>query len=164
MLDENDLQKLLRLKRYEQPGPEYFDHFLAEFQRRQRMEIVKQPLRKLLLERVQTFFQQVSAISYGYASATAAVLVTAGIISARILTGPVGPTATLASNDSSRATESLSQTSLPAATLALNPQNDDAGLKLVPTGVRPERAINAGSNPYYVIDARPVSYEPSLSF
>jgi len=157
MLDENDLQKLLRLKRYEQPGPEYFENFLSEFQRRQRTEIVKQPLRKLLVERVQTLFAQIRIASYGYATATAAVLVCAGFISARILQSPVA--APLADN-----VPSLAQVSAPAATLALNPRNDFAGFKLVPTGTRPERAINSVSNPYYVIDAQPVSYEPSSSF
>ena len=163
MLDENDLQKLLRLKRYEQPGPEYFEKFLAEFQRRQRTEIVKQPLRKLVMERVQSFLQQVSLASYGYAGATAAVLVTAGIISANILNAPAGQTAAVAS-DSSSAAPSLAQAFSKPATLALNPQNDLAGLKLVPAGTRPERAINSTSSPYYVIDAQPVSYEPTSSF
>jgi hypothetical protein len=161
MLDEKDLQKLLRMKRYEQPEPEYFAQFLSEFQRRQRTEILKQPLRKLLLERVQTFFQQLSFAGYGYAGATAAVLVAAGIISANILNSPVPSSRALASNSD---TPSLLQTAAPAATLALNPQNDFTRFNLVPTGTRPERAINSGSSPYYVIDAQPVSYEPTSSF
>ena len=37
------VSKLLRLKRYEQPPPGYFDDFLREFQRRQRAEALRRP-------------------------------------------------------------------------------------------------------------------------
>ena len=38
--NENDIGKLLRLKRHEQPPPGYFDNFLHEFHRRQRDELL----------------------------------------------------------------------------------------------------------------------------
>jgi hypothetical protein len=42
---------LLRLKRYEQPPPGYFENFLHEFRRRQRDELVRQPLWRICFER-----------------------------------------------------------------------------------------------------------------
>ena len=40
----DEIARLLRLKRYEQPPPDYFENFLHEFRRRQRDELRRQPL------------------------------------------------------------------------------------------------------------------------
>ena len=40
--NDNEITKLLRLKRYEQPPPRYFENFLHEFHRRQRDELLRQ--------------------------------------------------------------------------------------------------------------------------
>mgnify|MGYP001278453102 FL=1 len=37
------LQKLIRLKKYETPGEEFVDEFVARFRERQRQEMLKQP-------------------------------------------------------------------------------------------------------------------------
>ena len=46
---------LLRLKRYEQPPPGYLENFLHEFRRRQRDELVRQPLWRICFERAEAF-------------------------------------------------------------------------------------------------------------
>ena len=53
--DDDDIAQLLRLKRYEQPPPDYFENFLHEFHRRQRDELFRQPLWRSCFERVEGF-------------------------------------------------------------------------------------------------------------
>ena len=42
--DDDDTALLLRLKRDEQPPPDYFENFLSEFRRLQRDEFLRQPV------------------------------------------------------------------------------------------------------------------------
>ena len=51
-LDENQLQALLRLKRYEQPPPAYFDGLLSRIHQRQREELLRRPAWHIALERI----------------------------------------------------------------------------------------------------------------
>ena len=53
--DEN-ISKLLRLKRYEQPPPEYFENFLAEFQLRQRADVIHRSFWKIAWDRLTPHF------------------------------------------------------------------------------------------------------------
>src|ERR1700761_647070 len=74
MTDEQ-LSALLRLKRYEQPAPQYFDRLLQDIHRRQRAELLRRPLWKIAVERMQTFFGEHSMSHASYAGAMAAVMV-----------------------------------------------------------------------------------------
>jgi hypothetical protein len=49
----DEIARLLRLKRYEQPPPAYFENFLHEFRRRQRDELLRQPPWRIWFERAQ---------------------------------------------------------------------------------------------------------------
>jgi hypothetical protein len=51
-MDNNDISKLLRLKRFEQPPAEYFENFLAEFQLRQRAEVIHRPFFRIAWDRL----------------------------------------------------------------------------------------------------------------
>lgn len=58
MHDENftEVQKLIALKRHEQPDDAYFEEFLDEFHRRQRQELLQRSSRSLFAERISTWF------------------------------------------------------------------------------------------------------------
>lgn len=58
MNDSEDLQRLIRLKRYETPGEAYFEGFLADFKERQRAELLRGSARGLLLERIGVWFDE----------------------------------------------------------------------------------------------------------
>ena len=47
----DEIARLLRLKRYEQPPPAYFENFLHEFRRRQRDQLFRQPLWRICFAR-----------------------------------------------------------------------------------------------------------------
>ena len=51
----DEIARLLRLKRYEQPPADYYENFLSEFRRRQRDELLRQPVWRICFERAQGF-------------------------------------------------------------------------------------------------------------
>jgi len=56
MEPNESISKLLRLKRYEQPPEDYFEDFLAEFQLRQRAEVIHRPFLKVAWDRLRSVF------------------------------------------------------------------------------------------------------------
>jgi len=56
MDQDTSITKLLRLKRYEHPPEEYFQDFLAEFQVRQRAEVIHRPFLKIAWDRFSSLF------------------------------------------------------------------------------------------------------------
>ena len=74
-LNEKQLQALLRIKRYEQPPPGYFDDLLANIQKRQRAEMLRRPAWRLALERVKTFAQSLR-VDWQYTASMAGILLT----------------------------------------------------------------------------------------
>ena len=174
MPEEFDIQKLLRLKRHEQPPPEYFEEFLKEFHLRQRAEILRQPLWRIVLERIHAFFGELALPRIAYASATAAVLVSASVASYNILypsadparIAALSPAARIAdvahqvaTNQPPKAGNALAWNSQPLQTLQLLQLQAD--LSTFKAG---QRSDAPAITPRYVIDTRPVSYEPPSSF
>jgi hypothetical protein len=153
MNEENDdISRLLRLKRFEQPPPEYFDHFLREFQDRQRSQLLRDPAWRIAWDRLCAFFGEQLPVQLGYSIAVALVLLIAGVTSFNILQSrPVEEYAS--APETTGAAARVAQ----VASLNLNTQ--------VPLPSLPSLAHTASfSTPRYVMDARPVSYEPPSSF
>jgi len=158
--DNSEIARLLRLKRYEQPPPGYFENFLHEFHRRQRDEWLREPLWRICLERIQNFMLQLDMRSLtSYATAVAAVLVFAAIFSLKVYQQP--ETARVAS-------QSPLTLSLPANVeqqwnlgAPVAPQI----LRMQPVGsFRGSVLTHRAAPPRYVLDSVPVSYEPSFRF
>src|SRR4051812_33190566 len=76
MSDFEDIQRLLRLKRYERPSEDFVEEFVRQFQHRQRQELLRHSARGLLWERVNTYFEGLFAPKWRWAGATAVALVT----------------------------------------------------------------------------------------
>lgn len=168
MPDANDdqIRKLLRLKRYEQPPPGYFDDFLKDFHRRQRAELLRRPLWQIAWERLTTFLSEQTSGRYAYGGATALVLAAAAITSMNILESPQSQSQS-AGKVAARQPEAsrLQPLGHQYVGLHLNPRAQAPHLpELNDITNRAARSTTATLRPRYVMDARPVSYAPSSSF
>jgi len=152
MQDEpDDISKLLRLKRFEQPPPEYFENFLQEFKDRQRAQLLREPVWRIAWDRLTAFLGEQMPARIGYGIASTAVLVAAAFASFNILESrPLE----MASAPHQRQTSDI-------ASLNLNTQ---VQLPDLPSIVRRTAPTASFSAPRYVMDTRPVSYEPPSSF
>jgi hypothetical protein len=75
-MTEDQLSALLRtVKRYEQPPAGYHDQLLRDIHRRQRTELLRMPLWKIALERLQTLFGEHSMGPATYGAAMAGLVV-----------------------------------------------------------------------------------------
>jgi len=61
MSEFEDIQRLIRLKRFEAPKEDFVDDFLAKFHERQRSEMLRQSSLSLLWERVTTYLDDLVA-------------------------------------------------------------------------------------------------------
>src|SRR5215475_7953349 len=84
-LNDNEIGKLLRLKRYEQPPPGYFENFLHEFHRRQRDELLRQPIWSVMWQRLSDSLFRLNIPSLtSMPAAAAAVLVCALVVALKV--------------------------------------------------------------------------------
>ena len=159
-LNESDIGKLLRLKRHEQPPPAYFDNFLHEFHRRQRDELMREPLWRISLQRARDFMFRLNVPGLtSYPAAVTAALVCAAVITLKVHQGP---------GEANMA----AQNQVPVVATAIQ----DSGWSLssplatrdVPNLLRnvsyTSHTHRAATPPRYVLDSTPVSYEVALRF
>jgi hypothetical protein len=135
----SDIQKLIRLKRYEQPPEDYFDDFLLEFQRRQRSEMLQRPLWQIAWERANLWLEGFRVPAIAYASILVAALGVTGVI---MNSQTAGPSAAIAA------------VSAPASTFA----------PTAPTVPVANVSSSAKLPPSYILEKRPVSYDAPFSF
>src|SRR4029453_2068269 len=86
---DDDIAQLLRLKRYDQPPASYYENFLSEFRRRQRDELLRQPVWRICFERAHGFALRHNVRSLApYPAAIAAMLVCGAVVKIRIYQQP----------------------------------------------------------------------------
>jgi len=156
-MEETELQKLLRLKRYESPGEEYFEDFLIEFQRRQRIEMARASIWQIALDRMSGAFAGLQVPRVAYGAAFALFLLFVGVSVS--LMDPTQPDSgvgfpAMASLHSASSDHTFSLTPSPSA-LA------DGHGGFTPAAMF---ADDAESPTRYILDSRPVSYGTSLRF
>jgi len=162
-LNENEITKLLRLKRYEQPPPRYFENFLHEFHRRQRDELLRQPLWRICVDRARDFVFGFNLSSLtSYPAAATAVLVCAAVISLKVYQTP--------------AVSRVAVQDRPVQTFTAPAPADEEWTLASPVATRvfttkPLHSFDesahthrAGTPPRYVLDSVPVSYETTFKF
>ena len=143
MTSEEQISKLLRLKRHELPPPGYFEDFLQEFQSRQRAELIRRPLWEIAWDRIASVAPSFQVPRLAYAAIAAlAVAASAMII---VHPGTPSPGGTLAANRST-----LSLTSPQPVTIG-----ESVPVTMTSTG---------SPSVHYVLPTRPVSYASSRSF
>src|SRR6266446_3639657 len=159
--DDREIARLLRLKRYEQPPPGYFENFLHEFHRRQRDELLRQPLWRICLERAHSFMLQLDVRTLAsYPAAVTAVLVCAAVVSLKIYQQP----------DTARvALQSPPALSTPVdAEVEWNLASPPVAPQILRTqpvrSFRESAQTHRAAPPRYVLDSVPVSYEPTFRF
>jgi hypothetical protein len=168
--DENEIGKLLRLKKYEQPPPGYFENFLHEFHRRQRDELLRQPIWSVMWQRLSDSLFRFNIPSLtSYPAAVAALLVCAAVVSFKVSQAPQSSGVAVADShpliphqsvidqlSSEGAVDNFTLAS-PIATRSLGP---DLSRQMNESAY----THRATTPPRYVLDRLPVSYEPSFKF
>jgi hypothetical protein len=157
--DDNEIGRLLRLKKYEQPPPGYFENFLHEFHRRQRDELLCQPLWKIALGRAQDFMMSLNVASLAsYRVAVTAVLLCAAVISLKIYQTPQTPNV-------ARLTPIVpAQSATDGGWSLASPVSTRITVTQPRSPLSPLSTHRPAAPPRYVLDSMPVSYESSLRF
>lgn len=163
MLDEHELQKLLRIKRFEQPPPGYFDRALIELHQRQREELLRRSATLIWWERFVSGLWKFRVPSYAYGAALGVFVVVVTIVGSG-LWAPYKDATGLSAN---RAVVSGPEAEgVEANRLALSGNLDWSKFHHTASSPKVVPVIGPSQTafPRYVLDGRPLTYKASFSF
>ena len=161
-LSEEQIGQLFRLKKYEQPPPGYFENFLHEFHRRQRDELLKEPVWRIALQRTQDFLFRLNIPGVAsYPALATALVVCAAVISLKVYQTP--ETVNVAAQNRAPV---VATTTVPDAQWSLSSPvtTRDLGPSLVRSVKDSSKTHRVAAPPRYVLDSTPVSYEAAFRF
>jgi len=160
-LSEEQIGRLLRLKKYEQPPPGYFENFLHEFHRRQRDELLKEPVWRIAWQRTQDFLFRLNIPGVAsYPALATALVICAAVISLKVYQTP--ETVNVAAQNR---TPAVATTVADSNWSLSNPVTTrDLGPSLVRTVKESSKTHRVAAPPRYVLDSTPVSYEAAFRF
>ncbi|HVF71669.1 MAG TPA: hypothetical protein VM940_08675 [Chthoniobacterales bacterium] len=163
-LSEEQIGKLLRLKKYEQPPPAYFENFLHDFHRRQRDELLKEPVWRIAFQRAQDFMFRLDIPGLAsYPAMATALVVCAAVISLKVYQTP--ETVNVAAQNRNPVVATTTPTVSDSNwSLASPVTTRDLGPSLVRTVKDSSKTHRVAAPPRYVLDSTPVSYEPAFRF
>jgi hypothetical protein len=154
MLDEQQVQQLLRLKRFEQPPPGYFEQSLDELHYRMRSGAVYRSTR---FSRLQEFFSNLNSFRVpqaAYAGAFAIFLVVATLMG----TGVWSPRPKFQNYSASTAADQNDNSGIIGGRIRLSALRSNQQ-DIFPT-IKPSDNVT----PRYVLGGQPVSYNTPSSF
>lgn len=158
-LDEIQLQALLRLKRYEQPPPRYFDDLLNHVQRRQREELLRRPAWQIAIDRLRALLAPMR-VDWAHAASMAAILLL-GVAAIRLAL----PDRTAEQPQFAAGTDAVAGSKLAASTQTERVVTLRPGGKSI-FGPRFEKRVATNNDQTgpdaptrFIIDTQPVSYE-----
>ncbi|HEY5894140.1 MAG TPA: hypothetical protein VIT91_13015 [Chthoniobacterales bacterium] len=157
--DFKELQRLLRLKKYEQPPAGYPERFLKEFHRRQRWEASRKTGFAALREKVGEWVGAITIPKYAYAG-TFGVFAAAAIAINSFIGSPTSHPLTASSGNAGVPSAPVSNV-IPPSALVLNGQLDVSALD---TPFMNQGSVIQDSRPRYILESRPASYEAPFSF
>jgi hypothetical protein len=163
MLDEKEIQKLLRIKRFEQPFPGYFDRALIELHKRQREELLRRSATAIWWERFVSGFWNFRVPSYAYAAAFGVFVLVLTIVDSRLWAPYKDVTdfnTKMAVLSGPEAQEVVVKRLSLGGNLDWSKFHQTASSpKIVPVIEPSQTAL-----PRYVLDGRPLTYKASFSF
>jgi hypothetical protein len=164
--NDNEIARLLRLKRYEQPPPGYFENFLHEFHRRQRDELLREPLWRLCLHRAHDFVLGLNLSTFvSYRAAATAVLICAAFISIKLYQPPGANRVAVQNRPAQHRHMAVPSQSMDAEwTLASPVTTRFFSTQPLNNSIDSVQTHLAATPPRYVLDSVPVSYETAFKF
>src|SRR5215469_4561157 len=160
MLGEQQLQKLLRIKRFEQPPPGYFDRALIELHQRQREELLRRSATSIGWERFVSRLGNFRIPSYAYGAAFGVFVVVVTIVGSG-LWAPYKDATGLSANRA--VLFGPEAEGVEANRLALSGKLDWSKFHHTASKVVPVIGPSQTALPRFVLDGRPLSYKASFS-